>query len=454
MAAGRVRDPGFLDGVPKSRSFREVLSGLPSSSDFPDLVVSSLHGLPALMISEDEMSALLGNFLVGVCLLDAIRNFFFKLKLFGEFSITVLNNKNVLIKLRNDLDYSRVFSHRAYFVGNCFMKLCKWSALFDVSVESPIVPIWVSFPNLWPHLFSPRILHGLGSIFGRPLRLDNATANGSRPSVPRVLVELDITKRYPDRVWLGSDSVGYVQVVEMEEFSSYCVHCKSLGHLKAECHILHPNLKSVSVHVSNKPLEVCGDVSGIPNDDVNVGLTQTNELNPVAQATTGLAPIDQVGSVLTSNVGCLEQLVVVGIAEPVKSPLILNDAQDGAGPSRITTDLLVSNLVGRWPGAVMMLPVNEIGVEGENVAIEAINVIAPIESDVRNVDCSPFEESCGNVELVNVPISIVSAKSVQAHLSSMVGTSIMVDSNWLEITPNSPCSGGEKDLVESVTSFN
>ncbi|KAL0914945.1 hypothetical protein M5K25_015337 [Dendrobium thyrsiflorum] len=210
MTAGRVRDPGFLDGVPKSRSFREVLSGLPSSSDFPDLVVSSLHGLPALMISEDEMSALVAPFefaLVGKFSgrhpsLEAIRNFFFKLKLFGEFSITVLNNKNVLIKLRNDLDYSHVFSHRAYFVGNCFMKLCKWSALFDVSVESPIIPIWVSFPNLRPHLFSPRILHGLGSIFGRPLRLDNATANGSRPSVARVLVELDITKRYPDRVWL------------------------------------------------------------------------------------------------------------------------------------------------------------------------------------------------------------------------------------------------------------
>ncbi|KAH0454454.1 hypothetical protein IEQ34_016378 [Dendrobium chrysotoxum] len=66
--------------------------------------------------------------------------------------------------------------------------------MFDIEVESPIISIWVSHPNLKPHLFSPRIVHGLSSLFNWPPKTNNATSCGSRPSVVWVLVELDITK--------------------------------------------------------------------------------------------------------------------------------------------------------------------------------------------------------------------------------------------------------------------
>ncbi|KAH0464936.1 hypothetical protein IEQ34_005039 [Dendrobium chrysotoxum] len=89
--------------------------------------------------------------------------------------------------------------------------------------------------HIRPYLFSPCILNGLGSLFGRPLKTDHATTCGSRPSIARVLVELDVTKYYLDWVWVGHENLGYVQAVIMEEFPSYCSHCKSLGHLKLEC---------------------------------------------------------------------------------------------------------------------------------------------------------------------------------------------------------------------------
>ncbi|KAI0528984.1 hypothetical protein KFK09_001529 [Dendrobium nobile] len=125
------------------------------------------------------------------------------------------------------------------------MKFFKWPPHFDVNVESLVVLIWVSFPYLCQHLISPRILHGLGSLFGRSFRTDNATISGTRPYVARILVELDITKHYPNQVWLGSDSVGYIQSVEVEEFLPYCSHCKSLGHVRDVCPILFPNLGHV-----------------------------------------------------------------------------------------------------------------------------------------------------------------------------------------------------------------
>ncbi|KAI0496696.1 hypothetical protein KFK09_023020 [Dendrobium nobile] len=102
--------------------------------------------------------------------------------------------------------------------------------------------MWVSFPNLRPHLFSPRILQGLGSIFGRPLKINHATSFGFLPSVARVLVELDVSKKFPDKICVGPKNLGYVQLVTLEDLPLYYLHCKSLGHSKLECGILHPHL--------------------------------------------------------------------------------------------------------------------------------------------------------------------------------------------------------------------
>ncbi|KAI0496811.1 hypothetical protein KFK09_023135 [Dendrobium nobile] len=206
MAVNRLNDLGFLDGKQKSRYFKEALSGALSSPEFPDLKISTCHDLLSLWIFDVEMLALAAPFEFAlvekfICRrppVDTIRKFFFQLKLIGHFSVTLLKSKNILIKLLNDLDYCRVFSHRSYFVNNCYFNIFKWTLHFDITIESPTIPIWVSFPNLQSHLFSPRILHGHGSLFDHPLRIDNATSNGLRPSVSHILVELDVTKRYPD----------------------------------------------------------------------------------------------------------------------------------------------------------------------------------------------------------------------------------------------------------------
>ncbi|PKU71627.1 hypothetical protein MA16_Dca004469 [Dendrobium catenatum] len=218
--ASKLCDPGFLEGSSSFRSFLYVLSGS-SVASFPELRVSSFRGIPSLWSSDEEINALVVPFqfsLVGFFptkrpSLDSIRRFFFNLKLNGEFLVTLLDQKHFLIKLKNDLDYCRMFFHISYVVFNYFMKLTKWSPLVDIGVESPIIPIWVSFPHLCPHLFSPRILHGLGLFFGKPLKIDTTTFICSRPSLGCVLLELDVTKSYPDKVWLGPEKVGYVQQV-------------------------------------------------------------------------------------------------------------------------------------------------------------------------------------------------------------------------------------------------
>ncbi|RAL43046.1 hypothetical protein DM860_009828 [Cuscuta australis] len=52
--------------------------------------------------------------------------------------------------------------------------------------DSPIVPCWISIPNLPIHLHDPKALFTIASHLGKPLKVDNATLNFSRPSVARV----------------------------------------------------------------------------------------------------------------------------------------------------------------------------------------------------------------------------------------------------------------------------
>ncbi|KAL0918420.1 hypothetical protein M5K25_010427 [Dendrobium thyrsiflorum] len=337
--ASRLRDPGFLRGASSTISFKDALSGVAASSpsSFPDLKLSSHRGLPALIISDEELSALAAPFdfaLVGKFpgnrpSIDAIRKFFFNLKLNGEVSVTVLNPRNVLIKLVNDFDYCRIFAHRSYFVNNCYMKVVKWSPNLDVEVDSPIVPIWISFPHLRPHLFSACILSGLGSLFGRTLKSDTATAFGSRPSVARILVELDVTKKFPDKIWVGSPNSGYVQSVVFDDIPHFCTHCSSLGHLIENCKILHPNINSI-------PPPVPSALPGVDLVDAQVAAPSIvlNEelavcvgsfsMNPGSEGDPGVGE-ETAGECLDisgSGVGLVEPLLMNCLVEQSSCPLL------------------------------------------------------------------------------------------------------------------------------------
>ncbi|XP_020702189.1 uncharacterized protein LOC110113827 [Dendrobium catenatum] len=133
------------------------------------------------------------------------------------------------------------------------MHVLKWILFFDIKEESPIVPIWISFPNLRLHFFNSKVLHALGSIFWRPLQTDQATASKTRPSVARVLVEVDISKKHPKEVWVGSKAYGYMQKAEFEKFPEFCNHCKMHGHAVADCFKLNPDLKKNVVQPNGGP---------------------------------------------------------------------------------------------------------------------------------------------------------------------------------------------------------
>ncbi|KAL0926975.1 hypothetical protein M5K25_003235 [Dendrobium thyrsiflorum] len=107
-------------------------------------------------------------------------------------------------------------------------------------------------------------------MFGRPLKTNNAISIGTRPSITRVLVELDVSKQYPYSVWLGFEKFDLIQQVEMEEFLSFCDRCESLGHMKTECIILNPHLLKDSQTITKvSPAVIATNIVGAKDNFIS-----------------------------------------------------------------------------------------------------------------------------------------------------------------------------------------
>lgn len=81
-----------------------------------------------------------------------------------------------------------------------------------------------------------------------------------KPTLAKILVELHISKQYPHEVWLGLESKGYLQEVEIENLPPFCHHCKYYSHFIINYFILNPNLKNVANNVSEGNVNNIGHV--------------------------------------------------------------------------------------------------------------------------------------------------------------------------------------------------
>lgn len=107
------------------------------------------------------------------------------------------------------------------------------------------MPVWIFFPNLRAHLYEKSALLVIAKTVGRPLLADEATANGTRPSVAWVCVEYDCQKPPIEQVWIvtrdrqiGSVMGGYMQKVEFARLPEYCTHCCHVGHGITSCMVM------------------------------------------------------------------------------------------------------------------------------------------------------------------------------------------------------------------------
>lgn len=137
----------------------------------------------------------------------------------------------------------------------------------------------------------------MGSLCSQHLKID-ATSFGYSPSISHILVELDVTKKFRDKFWVGLENLGYIQSIVMEDFSSYCSLCKSLGHLKHECSILHPLITRTvdpNVYVAE---EIANNVHENVLGEISINLSMHKNVNHVV-----VVHLDNGHLIHPSNVG-------------------------------------------------------------------------------------------------------------------------------------------------------
>ncbi|KAL2513400.1 Uncharacterized protein Adt_19000 [Abeliophyllum distichum] len=126
---------------------------------------------------------------------------------------------------------------------------------FHPDAETPIAPVWISFPLLSVHLRAKEFLFALSKLVGVPLRIDEATADLLRPSEARVCVEVNLEHKLPHRVWIErGESRSFWQPVVYEQLPHFCAKCRHMGHLIDKCRAGMPPLDVEKAAQATKPV--------------------------------------------------------------------------------------------------------------------------------------------------------------------------------------------------------
>lgn len=122
----------------------------------------------------------------------------------GKCNIGILNSRHILIRPSLLKSYVQLLFTTIHYVkakeGYWKMRTLKWDPWFELDVETTIGVAWISMPDLLPNFFAKEAIFSIASAVGKPLTLDMATKNQTRPKCENVKVEVDLVTILPQRV--------------------------------------------------------------------------------------------------------------------------------------------------------------------------------------------------------------------------------------------------------------
>ncbi|VFR03226.1 unnamed protein product [Cuscuta campestris] len=223
--------------------FSEVVSADFSGKRLEGKPNGFFKGIPSVVFTRDDISELSSRFKLALVAkfltrpsFTSMTKFLQKLGLKGSYELSVLPHQRFLINFREEEDYLRLFLRGTWQVFGYTMTLTKWSPSLSQETESPVMHIWIAFPDLPIHLHDKRALHLISSSIGTPLKVDSSTLNFSRPGLARCCVEVDISNLPPAKVLINHGGEELIFSFYYENFPLYCKSCKRTGHLQDTCH--------------------------------------------------------------------------------------------------------------------------------------------------------------------------------------------------------------------------
>ncbi|KAG5614280.1 hypothetical protein H5410_014104 [Solanum commersonii] len=187
-------------GQPSTTSYANTIKPKsPPHKPVPMKQIAYLHGEPKRVWEEEEVEQMIINESLQYVVV-------------GKFSTTILE------------DYATLLSKPQFYIilnqWSYPMRTLKWDPMFNPKEETSIAIAWISLPALLPIFFGNEAIFSLALAVGKPLQVDTATLNKTRPR--------EITEK-----WI---------VINYDYVPKYCKSCKLQGHNEKECFIIHPEL--------------------------------------------------------------------------------------------------------------------------------------------------------------------------------------------------------------------
>ncbi|KAH0651620.1 hypothetical protein KY290_032943 [Solanum tuberosum] len=241
---GRLVTPSTLTYAESLRLEKTNIKPLPLKP------ITYLHGEPEviweleevnqMIVNENLEYAVIGKFSYGWPDIQDLRKLIPKqCELKGECNIGLLSNRHVLIRATLLEDYVHLLSKPAFYITqNSWsfpMRTLKWDPLFNPEEETTTAIAWISFPSLPPNFFGEEAVFSLAAAVGKPLQVDLATKNKTRPSCARVKVEVNLLKEFPKRIKIGmrrnnEELMEKWIKINYDYVPKYCQTCMIQGH--------------------------------------------------------------------------------------------------------------------------------------------------------------------------------------------------------------------------------
>ncbi|KAF3661437.1 hypothetical protein FXO37_12930 [Capsicum annuum] len=86
------------------------------------------------------------------------------------------------------------------------MRTFKWEPWFEPNIKTTIGVAWILMPDLPPNSFEKKAIFSIAYAVRKPLTVDMAARNQTRPSCATVNVEVDLIANLPQRVRINKDN--------------------------------------------------------------------------------------------------------------------------------------------------------------------------------------------------------------------------------------------------------
>ncbi|KAI0515826.1 hypothetical protein KFK09_008494 [Dendrobium nobile] len=357
-----------------------------------------------------------------------------------------------------------------------------WTLSFNgENVEEIVAAVKKGDPVRFPKEFFPWLSRGAEDLIAQMLARDptvrlsaEQNIHGSRrcqwhgPSIARVLVELDVTKNYPYRVWVGPESSGYVQQVVLEDFPPFCSSYKKFGHPSGNCHLVTdisvkakaPNMDSIIPdplinEAAVLPLvEVTGTMQmdaslvncNVNKDSVDYRVTVCENI-PLVNLVSGgeVAAVSNthiVEGVKSASHMLVSEVVVGGVLSAALDSRVCTSA-DGCVGCVANSSPCLGSAPSTLPGFVGSSVVLDTPVLSDRV-VDSYDGLAFV--GANSMDAFPVTPNDKvSRHFVEIPINLVSPKALVDHVSSNLGEPVRQQLDWLHCLSDSSSEASGED---------